>query len=91
MRPGALHRGRLYHVHHKRLYFSEVDTQGRLEEGELPHLRYGTGGDRERRLCPDKFPIGAVTQDPDAPRRAVFAGGSGMVDLIRFGLENWRP
>jgi hypothetical protein len=25
------------------------------------------------------------------PRRAVFAGGSGMMDLIRFGLANWRP
>jgi hypothetical protein len=25
------------------------------------------------------------------PRRAVFAGGAGMVDLVRFGLDNWRP
>jgi len=25
------------------------------------------------------------------PRRAVFAGGGGMIDLIRFGLDNWRP
>ena len=25
------------------------------------------------------------------PRRAVFAGGRGMIDLIRFGLDNWRP
>lgn len=25
------------------------------------------------------------------PRRSVFAGGSGMLDLIRFGLDNWRP
>lgn len=113
VRPGALHRGRLYHVHHKRLYatigepdnrnrrtapigalaarlmlldlvlddpsrlwlgtsrdkrlyFSEVDTQSRLEDVELPHLRYGTGRDRVLRLFPDKFPIGSVTQDPDA-------------------------
>ncbi len=30
-------------------------------------------------------------QDGLDPRRAVFAGGSGMVDLVRFGLDNWRP
>ena len=112
-RPGALHRGRLYHVHHKRLYatigepdnrnrrtapigalaarlmlldlvlddpsrlwlgtsrdkrlyFTHLDTQSRLEDVELPHLRYGAGRDRVLRLFPDKFPIGAVTQDPDA-------------------------
>ena len=33
---------------------------------------------------------GAETDEFD-PRRAVFAGGGGMVDLIRFGLDNWRP
>lgn len=25
------------------------------------------------------------------PRRAVFASGTGMVDLVKFGLDNWRP
>lgn len=25
------------------------------------------------------------------PRRAVFAGGPGMVDLVRFGFDNWQP
>jgi hypothetical protein len=33
---------------------------------------------------------GAETDEFD-PRRAVFAGGRGMVDLVNFGLDNWRP
>ncbi|MFN0071992.1 MAG: trypsin-like serine peptidase [Chloroflexota bacterium] len=30
-------------------------------------------------------------KDEFDPRRAVFAGGAGMVDLVKFGLANWRP
>ena len=33
---------------------------------------------------------GLETDELD-PRRAVFAGGPGMIDLIRFGIDNWRP
>lgn len=113
VRPGALHRGRLYHVRHKRLYaaigqadnrnrrpapigalasrlmlldlvlddpsrvwlgtsrekrlyFTEVDTQRRLDDVDLPHLRYGAGRDTVLRLFPDKLPIGTMTQDPDS-------------------------
>ena len=112
VRPGALHRGRLYHVRHKRLYaaigqadnrnrrpapigalasrlmlldlvlddpsrlwlgtsrdkrlyFTELDTQRRLDDVDLPHLRYGAGRDKVLRLFPDKLPIGTMTQDPD--------------------------
>lgn len=113
VRPGALHRGRLYHLHHKRLYatvgepdnrnrrqapigalaarlmlldlvlddpsrpwlgtsrdkrqyFAQLDTEKRIDDVELPHLRYGTGLNRVLRLFPDKFPIATVTQDSDA-------------------------
>jgi hypothetical protein len=30
-------------------------------------------------------------QDELDPRFAVFGGGNGMVDLVKFGLENWLP
>jgi Trypsin len=30
-------------------------------------------------------------KDEFDPRFHVFAGGGGMVDLVRFGLDNWRP
>lgn len=30
-------------------------------------------------------------KDEFDPRFHVFAGGKGMVDLVKFGLDNWRP
>lgn len=33
---------------------------------------------------------GRETDELD-PRRHVFGGGGGMVDLVRFGMANWRP
>jgi hypothetical protein len=35
--------------------------------------------------------LSGTEKDELDPRFLVFAGGKGMVDLVKFGLDNWRP
>jgi hypothetical protein len=56
---GGLHRGRLFHVHHKHFVRR---LQGRLELREFPRLTFGAA-DSKHRYFPDERPIGIQDEE----------------------------
>lgn len=70
------------------------DSPGLELEFSLANRDLGPGWSGGPLWLPNEGPIvtgvlSGTEKDGFDPRFAVFAGGGGMVDLIRFGLDNW--
>jgi hypothetical protein len=72
------------------------DSPGIELEFSLANRDFGPGWSGGPLWLPSEGPkaVGVLSgseKDEFDPRFAVFAGGKGMVELVRFGLDNWRP
>lgn len=73
----------------------DSDSPGIELEFSLANRDFGHGWSGGPLWLPSEGPIvtgvlSGTEKDEFDPRFAVFAGGRGMVDLVQFGLDNWR-
>lgn len=74
----------------------DSDSPGKELEFSLANRDFGPGWSGGPLWLPGEGPVvtgvlSGTEKDELDPRFAVFAGGKGMVDLVRFGMDNWRP